>query len=351
MIALLGATGYTGNLIARALDRQNHSFCLVGRSEEKLRALSFLLESKPEFCVVNNDYTQFIDKNQKQIQLIINCVGPFSDLGERVVRDAAVSGIHYLDISNELGYIYRLSSYSRLAENARALLVPSCAFEVALADCAAGLLSETFPGQIEEVRVIYDLPGNFSSRGTRKSALRSLATSWIAYQNGRWVGEAPCSRSAKATISGKRVNLISFPSSESAVIPTHIQTKTVSTWLAVTPVIAAIGPIIIPHYARFLRSIAGPWIQKSIRPTSKNSTGNSNFKIHVSAREGNSGKGYLVSGTNPYMLTANIVAHAVSRILGTDNPIFGLLPPSKILGTSGFFEQAKAWGVNLDETD
>jgi short subunit dehydrogenase-like uncharacterized protein len=219
MITLFGATGYTGTLVAKALDQAEMPFRIAGRSQDRLQRLSSGLKCKPECLVVDIGYTQSLMDLTRNTKLLINCTGPFTDYGERVARQAAVSGVHYLDTTNELGYVYKLQSYDRLAAKSQAALVPSCAFEVALADCAATFLAESFSPPYDEVRVIYHLPGQFSSRGTRKSALRSLATSWVAYRNGHWVGEAPCSRSIKQSISGQVHTLLSMPSCESVIIP------------------------------------------------------------------------------------------------------------------------------------
>ena len=53
------------------------------------------------------------------------------------MAQAALNGVHYLDTTNELGYVYRLRSYDALARRSGAAIVPACGFEVALADCAA----------------------------------------------------------------------------------------------------------------------------------------------------------------------------------------------------------------------
>lgn len=43
-IVLYGATGYTGKLVARELDRRGFDFILSGRNDEKLRSVALLAE-------------------------------------------------------------------------------------------------------------------------------------------------------------------------------------------------------------------------------------------------------------------------------------------------------------------
>ena len=260
MITLFGASGYTGARVAAVLDREGLPFRIAGRSAERLQALSNQLSTRPEWIVADALDPQTIPVLFDNTRLLINCVGPFTDLGERIVRQAAVSGVHYIDSTNELSFVYRMQTYQRLAVQTGAALIPSCAFEVALADCGTALLARSFPGPYDEISVAYHLPGVGSSRGTRRSALRSLATSWITYKDRQWVGTAPASHGRKFELAGKIHPTISIPSCESITLPAHLDVKTVTTWMTVSPFEGFFGPAVLPFAARFLRSIAGPWI-------------------------------------------------------------------------------------------
>ena len=76
---------------------------------------------------------------------------------------------------------------------------------------------------------------------------------------------------------------ISIPSSESVTLAAHLAVNTITTWMTVSPVAGVLGPVFIPFAARFLRSIAGPWIQNLVRSriTQDGKEGNerSSFKI------------------------------------------------------------------------
>src|SRR5512133_3230355 len=141
-ITLFGATGYTGQLIARALSRAGLEFRIAGRSAEKLKALSESLPGEPAWLVADATQTASLPPLFQNTRLLINCAGPFTDLGERVIAQAAMSGVHYLDTTNELGYVFRARTYSQMGKRTGAALVPACGFEVALADCAAQIAGE-----------------------------------------------------------------------------------------------------------------------------------------------------------------------------------------------------------------
>ncbi len=349
MITLLGATGYTGIRTARVLDRRGLPFRLAGRDAQKLAALSESLSTKPAYLTVNLDQASSITDLFRQTEILINCAGPFTDLGERIVSQAAVKGAHYIDSSNELGYLVRMRSYNRLAQKSKAVISPACAFEVALSDTAARLLINPETPN-DEVRVYYHIKASHTSIGTRKSALRALATSWMTYRGGRWVGQAPVSRSTRVTIDGTKLYAISIPSGESVTIPEHLTVQTVSTWLTVPFHQYLLGPIFLPYYARFLRSIAGPWIQNLLGIKSPDPVNlpdeTSSFVIKLVAKSASDSSATYISGKNPYQVTGEILAYAAQVLRDNPPDQGGVLPPSAILGSS-FFDDAKEWGVKV----
>jgi len=95
-LTLFGATGYTGQLIAHALDRRGLAFRLAGRSAERLAALSWSLESHPPTLVADVHSPNSLPALFDHTRLLINCAGPFTDLGEPVVALAAEHGVHLL---------------------------------------------------------------------------------------------------------------------------------------------------------------------------------------------------------------------------------------------------------------
>ncbi len=143
MITLFGATGTTGTLIAKVLAREGLAFRLAGRSPDRLAALSAQLPGAPGWVVADVMQPDTLASLFKDgTRLLINCAGPFTDLGERVVSLAALNGVHYLDTTNELSFRIRAQGYNELARKNGAAVVPACAFEVAPADCMAAQIGQ-----------------------------------------------------------------------------------------------------------------------------------------------------------------------------------------------------------------
>jgi len=261
MITLFGATGHTGQLVARVLSTTKLPFRIAGRSEEKLRRLSADLPGNPHWICADVTQPATLAALFKDSQALINCAGPYTDLGERVMAQAAMSGCVYLDVTNELGYIYKARGYHEMARRTGATILPACGFEVALSDSAAATIASNAKlgkqdQPIDEVNIFYNLGGEKSaSRGTRRSVIRSIATSWIAYRNGEWVGEIPGHQAHKFDLPTGSLYGLSIPSGETATIPTHLNTLQVNVWLAVNRAQHFWGPIIVPILARASRSI------------------------------------------------------------------------------------------------
>lgn len=350
MITLFGATGFTGRLTATALDRSGLPYRLAGRSNDKLEQLSASLSCRPEWLVADAADPASLPPLLRGTKILINCAGPFTDLGEKVVRAAAVSGTHYLDTTNELGFVLRLQAYSALAEKSKSTLTPACAFEVALADCAAYELSKKLKGPPLEAEIVYHLPAAGTSSGTRKSMLRSLATSWIAYAGGDWIGAAPLAGRRKVNLPGGDLDAIRIPSCESFTLPNRLSSfQNISVWMTVSPGRARLASALGPYGARLLRSVLGPLavrVAGSGRSPTVEQAREDPFTIGVTIRNQTHALSVNLSGRGPYWLTAQILAFACKHLLENSTNRYGLLSPSQTFPADQFLQMAQTeWGV------
>jgi short subunit dehydrogenase-like uncharacterized protein len=236
-IAVLGATGYTGRLIAAELSRHGAALLLAGRNSGKLAQLAEQIGGA-ETSVTDVRDGSALDSLAQRAQVLINCVGPFVDYGEPVVRAAIAAGAHYLDTTGEQPFVRSVLVHDTWAEAQGVAVVPALAFEVAVADCGAALAAEGFD-RVESVRVTY-VTRLQASQGTKRSVLRMLQAGGFAYADGQWVEEEPGRQMIFLDLPEPvgRVAAISFPSAEVITIPRHVEASTVRAFLAV-PRIAA----------------------------------------------------------------------------------------------------------------
>jgi short subunit dehydrogenase-like uncharacterized protein len=362
MITLFGATGYTGRLVARTLDRAGLDYRLAGRSRDKLERLSAELAARPTWIVADATEPPSLDPLFEGSRVLVNCAGPFTDLADPVVSRAALHGVHYLDTTNEAGYVYQVQGYDALARRSGAAIVPACAFEVALADCAAALVAQTLASPPEEVSITYDVLGQGSSLGTRRSAVRALATSWLAYGGGDWVRAAPGRRTRRVELPGGARRALSFPSSEIVTVPHHRVEETaglrqVTTWMVVSEHARFWAPLLVPAFAWLARGPLGRLFEALLAhilpPPESGLRSDAPFAVQVEARRGDEAGRLTLMGQGVYDLTAEIVAYAAARLARPDHDAVetqpsaaGVLPPSGILEPRAFLDHAvQTWGL------
>jgi short subunit dehydrogenase-like uncharacterized protein len=357
MITLFGATGYTGRLVARALARQELPFRLAGRSPEKLARLATSLPGSPAWQVADAARPATLSTLVEDTHVLINCAGPFTDLGEPVVALAACSGVHYLDTSNELGYVHRLRSYDALARSGGAAIVPACGFEVALVDCAAAVLNRPVgagpaAGRLDEIAVVYDIRGTGTSLGTRRSAIRALATSWLGYRDSQWVQEIPCRETRRVQLADGSHHALSFPSSEIATVPSHLPVQTVTTWMVISPGARFWAPALLPLFAWLAQGPVGrlvaAFVSRVFPPPEMGMRSQAPFTIRIEARRAETTRTLTLSGIGVYDLTAEIVAYAAAQMAQPGYDRVGVLAPATAFDPQALLDRAGTeWGVTV----
>jgi short subunit dehydrogenase-like uncharacterized protein len=352
VITLLGATGYTGRLVAQALSRLELPFRLAGRSPERLAALSEALPGAPSWLVADATQPDTLLPLFEGSHVLVNCAGPFTDLGEPVVAQAALHGVRYLDTANELGYVYRVQGYDALAQRSGAAIVPACGFEVALADSAAELLfrdhypspEQGEPVPLDEISIVYDIRGRGSSFGSRRSAVRSLATSWLGYWQGQWSQAIPGREGRRVQLPDGPRPALSFPSSEIVTVPGHVPVRQVTTWLTVSWHALFWAPVLIPIFAWLARGPVGRLVEavisRAFPPPEGGLRSDASFVVRVEARRDGVCRSLTLSGKGVYDLTGEIAAYAAGQMAQPDFDRAGVLAPAAALDPRALLDHA-----------
>ena len=117
-IALFGATGFTGILVAQYLHRQlagtSLTWAIAGRNPDKLEALRRQLrsDSGAEPAVLRADVSDAASLRAlaSQCDVLITTVGPYETHGEVVVLACVREGTDYVDITGEPPFVERCAS-------------------------------------------------------------------------------------------------------------------------------------------------------------------------------------------------------------------------------------------------
>ena len=350
MITLIGATGFTGTLIAQELKRIGCSARLAARDETKLQRLASDLGGQFDTVLVDVTDASAVSRAFDGATVAINCAGPFVGLGEPVVREAARRGVHYLDTTGEQAFIRYV--FEELHDEARrngAALVPGCAFEYALGDAAAELSAEDLQ-PCDEVEIAYAIKSFGTSRGTRKSMIKAIGTPGYQYRNSALVHlPSPAIRREVNFPKIGRRTASSLPFGEAVMVPHHVTTQNVTT-LMVLPVPAAVLAAASFLAPLILRSpLAGPLLRGADRGSfgpSIEERQKTEFEILCTARRGDQLRRVAVAGRDPYGLTATIAAHIASLLHNGNVENTGAITPSMVAGPKAIIEPTAAAGVS-----
>jgi short subunit dehydrogenase-like uncharacterized protein len=163
MIAVLGATGYTGKLVAAELSRRGVPHRLGGRSPEKLAEVP----SDAERFVVDVDEAARLDEFLDGATALISTVGPFIRLGMPAVEAAARNNVPYVDSTGEQQFMADV--YEKFAD-APVPIVPGCGFDFIPGDLAAAVAIASLGSEVSEVAV-HTQATPIPSRGTARTTV------------------------------------------------------------------------------------------------------------------------------------------------------------------------------------
>ncbi|USP77468.1 hypothetical protein yc1106_04742 [Curvularia clavata] len=149
-LVLLGATGYTGKLVAEWITTHlpdDLRWAVAGRNEKKLQdvvaELSKLRPDRKEPAIETCAHEpSSLDALAKSTTLLITTVGPFMYYGEPVLAACVENGTHYLDSTGEVPWIYdMISKYDALARKNKTIIIPECGLDSVPADIMAYVLA------------------------------------------------------------------------------------------------------------------------------------------------------------------------------------------------------------------
>ena len=183
-IAVYGATGHTGTLVAAELSRRGHEVVLGGRSRADLDVLRDRLDTPVEVVPAALDDRAALRELTANAAVVINCAGPFATTGEPVASAAIETGTHYLDHSAEPPYVKRV--FDTLAADARSaevVVVPGMSFYGALADLLADRVAADLP-VVEDLTVAYAIRGWRMTAASKATALALSGSERLQFTGG-----------------------------------------------------------------------------------------------------------------------------------------------------------------------
>ncbi len=168
---IYGANGYSGELIARQAKKDNLLPIIAGRNTDTIKSLA------DELCFVSRVFdlsdVNVIAQQLKDIDVVINCAGPFSKTAKAMIAACLQSTTHYLDITGEIAIFELAKSFDAQAKEAGIVLCSGVGFDVIPTDCVASQLKEMMP-DATHLALGFDSKSGFSP-GTAKTSVEGLA--------------------------------------------------------------------------------------------------------------------------------------------------------------------------------
>ena len=100
---IYGSYGYTGRLITQLAVERGHQPTLAGRNEAKLKAQA--QELGLPWSVVDLADAQGLRGALSTTTAVLHCAGPFSSTFQPMLDACLETGVHYLDITGEIGVL------------------------------------------------------------------------------------------------------------------------------------------------------------------------------------------------------------------------------------------------------
>jgi short subunit dehydrogenase-like uncharacterized protein len=352
-VAIYGATGTTGSLVARELADRGAELILAGRDRAKLEALARELDVRAAVAVAPAGDVLALLGAFRGARVVIGCAGPFGSLGETVLEAAIAAGAHYLDISGEQGFLREMyERHEADARRAEVAVISGMAFEIAPGDLAAGWAAAHLAGvdeddddelvrtseleaiavdePLDEVAVTYLVDRLVPTPGRQLSSLAALTTPGVVWRLDRWDPVNPAAERRRV----QEREVVSFPSGEVITVPRHVAARRVQTFRSFVEnewahraagLLGAAAPLLArTGLGRRLANMIDPRI-----PDAAERAG-SRFTIVATAKRGYDEAQVVVSGGDVYATTATIAAWGAMELAGRVAGPSGVLAPSEV---------------------
>jgi len=350
-IAVYGATGYTGKLVAKELQRREADFVISGRNAEKLEALSRDLGDVPTVAASLDDDAA-LRSLLEPCAAVIACAGPFKLHGEPVLAAAAETGTHYLDTTGEQTFMKMVfDRYGERAAKSGAALVTGMGFDYAPGDLIASLTADGME-PLDEIVVAYFVRGFGPTRGTALSGLQVFRGGDLVWREGRW---QPAPRGADGgrwhfpQPVGEQRTLL-YPAGEQITLPKHIETANVRTLLSgmalPPPPLASLALPMMGLATRTpFKQVTNAVINRMPEGPSDEDRRKSRFMVACEVKAGSRSRRGTVTGHDVYGLTG--VTTVQGALLAAD-PSFdrsGALAPAQAFDPQAFLDAIEDFGV------
>ncbi|MGH3104456.1 MAG: NAD(P)H-binding protein [Gaiellaceae bacterium] len=329
-LAVLGPTGYTGRLVCERARELGLPLRLVGRRRE---ALDQLAREGDEVRVADARDQAALTAAFEGSFAVASLAGPFLDVGPAPVAAALAAGAHYLDTSGEQPFARLV--YERFGDEAaqRGLVVlTSFGFDYVPGDLAARLAADGLE-PLDEVIVAYSVKDVATSAGTRRTIGRVTAQQQVAYERGGLVPSRFGATTRRVRFPFGEKDVVEWGGTEPLTVPRHTAVENVRSYVR-APKAAARTAGLARLAAPLLRLSAvrggGPSDERRRK---------TRFTVVAEARGRAGARRAVLTGADPYALTALLIVRGVETLRAGEARAAGALAPAEAFDARALAER------------
>jgi len=322
VLAILGATGYTGRLVIEEARRAGVSLRLVGRRREALEELAGPGE---EVRVADGQDGDALREALSGAFAVVSTAGPFLEIGYAPVEAAIDVGAHYLDITGEQEFIRHVhEELSVPAAGAGVVLLSAFGMDYVPGDFAARLAAYGLEEPLDEISVGYFIQAT-PSRGTMKTAALIGGRPHVVWVEDRLVESKRGAPSKTFAFPFGDQECLEWGGAEPVTVPRHTRVREVRSYWRIPE--GAISQEAVADMAAAEAPGTGP---------SQDERANSRVAVMAVARRGSESRTVTLTGRDPYGLTALLIVRGYEALRAGEARGTGALAPAEAFDVHAF---------------
>ena len=229
---LYGANGYTGRLIASMAHQFDLVPVLAGRNDTALSAMA--KELSLEYITVDlNDSDKLVEVLQS-FKVVLHAAGPFMHTALKMAKACIKAGVHYLDITGEIGVFELLKKMGSEFEKCQRMVMPGVGFDVVPTDCMAKFLHDQMP-DATHLKLAFASVGGKLSHGTATTMADGMGEGGAVRENGRIIKKPLGHKGMWVNFSSKKLFTMTIPWGDISTAYTTTRIPNIETYTSVSP--------------------------------------------------------------------------------------------------------------------
>ena len=296
-VFVYGAAGHTARFVVAALERRGHRLILAGRDGAQLRA-AHPLRPSADFRVVALADADSLHAALREVDIVVNCAGPFAETAPTLVPAAIRAGAHYIDITAEQTVALTAFEHWAAAASDRGVSVlPAVGFYGGLGDLLATAAMGDWD-HADAVDIGIALDSWHPTLGTRKTVKRNAGRHFVFVDHQFQPSPSePARRRWQFADAFGELDMVGLSLADAVTISSHLNVDAIRAFINEVPI-------------RDLQD------QNTPAPEAVDDIGRSaqRFTMEVVVARKDERRGASASGQDIYSITAPLVAEAANRL-------------------------------------